>query len=111
MLSGGLAHDIFDFNAVGESGKTLPTRDRITDFQHLTDDIDLFHIDAKAGIAGNQAFSFIGTGAFAGAKGQLHYKFVGAATIVEGDVDGNKVADFQIELSGHKVLTREDFIL
>ena len=30
---------------------------------------------------------------------------------MEGDIDGNKLADFQIELTGHKVLTAGDFIL
>ena len=44
-------------------------------------------------------------------KGQLHYRFEGTSkTIVEGDIDGNKVADFQIELTGHKTLTSSDFI-
>ncbi len=110
-MSGGLANDIFDFNALGEMGKTAVTRDRIADFGHLADRIDLSTIDAAMG-PGNQKFAFIGTGAFAGVKGQLHYKFEGPAkTIVEGDVDGNRVADFQIELTGHKLLTARDFIL
>ncbi len=103
-MSGGLANDIFDFNALGEMGKTAVTRDRIADFAHLADRIDLSTIDAVMG-PGNQTFSFIGAGAFAAVKGQLHYRFEGPAkTIVEGDVDGNKLADFQIELTGHKVL-------
>ena len=104
VMSGGLANDIFDFNALGEMGKTALTRDRIADFAHLADRIDLSTIDAVMG-PGNQTFSFIGAGAFAGVKGQLHYRFEGPAkTIVEGDVDGNKLADFQIELTGHKLL-------
>jgi Ca2+-binding RTX toxin-like protein len=111
VTSGGLANDIFDFNALGEMGKTALTRDRIADFGHLADRIDLSTIDVAMG-PGNQKFAFIGTGAFTGVKGQLHYKFEGPAkTIVEGDVDGNRVADFQIELTGHKLLTAGDFIL
>ena len=54
---------------------------------------------------------FIGQSAFTGVKGELHYKFAGAATLVEGDVNGDKQVDFQIELSGHKVLVGGDFIL
>jgi Ca2+-binding RTX toxin-like protein len=113
VMTGGGARDIFDFNAVGETGKTLPTRDVIKDFSHAQgDDIDLSTIDAKVGVLGNQAFSFVGQGAFKGVKGQLHYKFEGPAkTIVEGDINGDRKADFQIELTGHKLLVAGDFIL
>ena len=38
--------DVFDFNAVAETGKTATTRDVITDFVHLTDKINLSLIDA-----------------------------------------------------------------
>ena len=104
---------MFDFNLVGETGKTLFTRDVIKDFTHFQgDDIDLSTIDAKVGVLGNQKFAFIGQGAFTGDKGQLHYRFEGPAkTIVEGDVNGDRQADFQIELTGHKVLVLGDFIL
>jgi hypothetical protein len=110
-MTGGGQRDIFDFNSTGETGKTLPTRDRITDFQRGVDDLDLSTIDAMTG-AGNQRFTFIGQSAFTGAKGQLHFTFAGPAkTIVEGDVNGDKKADFQIELTGHKLLVAGDFIL
>ncbi len=112
VMTGGGQRDIFDFNLVGETGKNFLTRDVIKDFSHAQgDDIDVSTIDAKAGVPLNQKFTFIGQGAFAGVKGQLHYKFAGANTIVEGDVNGDKIADFQIELTGHKVLTFGDFIL
>jgi hypothetical protein len=98
---------------VGETVKTFLTRDVIRDFSHFQgDDIDLSTIDAKTGVFGNQKFDFIGQGAFTGAKGQLHFTFAGPAkTIVEGDVNGDKKADFQIELTGHKLLVAGDFIL
>ena len=32
-------------------------------------------------------------------------------TIIEGDINGNKVADFQIKLNGLKTLTAADFFL
>ncbi len=110
VLTGGAHRDIFDFNAVGETGKNFLTRDVIKDFKPFVDDIDLSTIDAVTG-AGNQAFTFIGTGAFTGVKGELHYRFAGGNTIVEGDTDGNGLANFQIELTSHKVLTAVDFIL
>ncbi len=112
VMTGGTQRDIFDFNSIGETGKNFLTRDVIKDFMHFQgDDIDLSTIDAATG-PGNQKFAFIGQGAFKGVKGQLHYRFEGPAkTIVEGDVNGDKKADFQIELTGHKVLTAGDFIL
>ena len=111
--------DVFDFNAVKESGKTATTRDVIKDFQHLIDDIDLSTIDSNGLAAGNAAFKFLAMkgAAFTGVKGQLHWlqqNFAGTAndkTIVEGDIDGDKHADFQIEITGLKTLTAGDFIL
>ncbi len=112
VMTGGGNRDVFDFNFVGETGKTLPTRDVIKDFSHAqSDDIDLSTIDAMTGVFGNQKFAFIGQDAFSGVKGELHYKFAGPATLVEGDVNGDKQADFQIELTGHKLLVAGDFIL
>ena len=110
-MAGGLHRDIFDFNAAAESGKVAFTRDIITDFQKGVDDIDLSTIDAKSGVAGNQAFIFTGTAPLVHLKGQLHIKFSGANTIVEGDIDGNGAADISIQVNGHKVLTAGDFIL
>ncbi len=111
VMTGGGNRDVFDFNSIGETGKTLPTRDVIRDFSHAQgDDIDLSTIDAMTGV-GNQKFAFIGQSAFSGAKGELRYKFAGAATLVEGDVNGDKQADFRIELTGHKLLVQGDFIL
>ena len=35
----------------------------------------------------------------------------GDKTIIEGDINGDKIADFQIELTGLKTLAASDFIL
>jgi Ca2+-binding RTX toxin-like protein len=113
-MTGGLGRDVFDFNLITETTKVATTRDFITDFTHLTDRIDLSTIDANTKVAGNQAFSFLAAkgAAFTGVAGQLHYIAQGANTIVEGDIDGNKVADFQIQLNGVKpLLTVADFVL
>lgn len=111
ILGGGAGRDVFDFNLAAETGKTADTRDVISDFARGSDDIDLWHIDASPR-AGNQAFKFIGAQAFHGVAGELHFRFEGpATTIVEGDINGDRVADFQIELKGHLTLTGADFIL
>ena len=50
-------------------------------------------------MAGNNAFAFISTSAFTGVQGQPHYRYEGSNTIVEGDVNGDRAADFQIQLN------------
>ena len=119
IMTGGALSDRFDFNFISHTGKTAATRDIITDFQHLVDDIDLSTIDANGSAAGSTAFSFLATAgaAFTGVKGQLHWFQINAAgiaadkTIIEGDANGDKIADFQIELTGLKTLSAADFIL
>ena len=117
-MTGGAGADDFDFNSIAEIGNGA-TRDIIRDFVHLTDDIDLSTIDANGAAIGNTAFSFLAAhgAAFTGAAGQLRWfrqDLAGTAndrTIVEGDINGNKVADFQIQLTGMKTLTAADFVL
>lgn len=111
-LTGGLGKDTFDFNSVKDMGTTAKTRDVIVDFSHGQGDrIDLSTIDGTGKAAGH-SFHFIGTKAFDGSKGALHYRFEGSTkTIVEGDIDGDKHADFQIEIAAHKGLTAVDFSL
>ena len=91
------------------------SRDIITDFINGTDRIDLSAIDANSTTIGNNAFTFIGTGAFAGGgaggAGQLRYSFAGTNTLVEGDVDGGGAADFQIQLTGNHTMTAADLML
>ncbi len=117
IMTGGAGSDRFDFNTIAETGKIATTRDIVRDFVHGTDKVDLSTIDAKSNFAGNQAFSFISLQAFHHVAGELRYfKFDVAGstndkTIVEGDVNGDALSDFQIEFSGLKVLTAPDFVL
>lgn len=113
IMTGGAGKDLFVFNSIHDTTTVAATRDVITDFTHLVDRIDLHAIDANTKIAGDQAFTFqTAAGAhFTGAAGQLHYFYSGANTIVEGDINGDKVADFQIQLTGHLMLTAVDFVL
>ena len=92
--------------------------DRILDFAKGVDRIDLSTIDAKSGTKKNDAFQFIGNAAFTGASGQLRYETVDLAgtaddyTRILGDVNGDRIADFEIILIGNTAaLQPTDFIL
>lgn len=110
-LYGGGGKDVFDFNSVSDSRAGGALRDVIADFRHAFDKIDLKDIDANTGSGGNQAFAFIGSKGFHHVAGEQRFQYVGAKTVVSGDVNGNGTADFQAELTGHRTLTASDFIL
>jgi len=116
-LEGGAGADIFVFGAAWHSSlatmrsdgeKFLP--DILSDFVSGIDKIDLSGIDAIAGTAGDDAFTFIGTNAFTGQAGQLRYEVVGGQTHIFGDVDGDGRMDFHIIANGTQILST-DFIL
>jgi serralysin len=102
---GGAGANVLFFSTAANGGNGTQ-RDVIRDFQTRVDDIDLSFIDAKTAVAGNQAFTFIGAGAFT-AAGQVRY--VGG--VLSGDVGGTLAADFQITLTGAPVLVVGDLIL
>ncbi len=110
-LTGGNGKDVFDFNAFKETGKTATTRDTITDFNHLLDRIDLSTIDANGQDAGNGQFNYIGWHGFSGRGAEVNFAVSGKNTVLSGDIDGDRVADFQITLIGLKDLATADFIL
>lgn len=107
--TGGDGLDVFDFNKTVESKKG-GSRDVITDFNRDDDLIDLADIDAKSG-GGDHAFKFIGKQAFHHHKGELHFVKKAGFVIVEGDIDGNGKADFQIQVDDVSKLTKGDFVL
>ena len=90
IMTGGNGADAFVFTEIGGA-------DRIMDFNRgAGDKVNLAAIDAVAGGADN-AFSFIGSGAFSGVAGQLRAYSQSGNFYVAGDVDGNGVADFTIQ--------------
>ncbi len=116
QLTGGAGRDVFDYNATNESAVGAAVRDVIADFLSGTDRLDFATIDANTGAGGNQAFAWNATagGAFTGA-GQLIYRYetVGGVeyTVLEGNVNANLAADFQVALLGRHTLQAADLVL
>ncbi|MCC5656544.1 hypothetical protein LC608_06025 [Nostoc sp. XA010] len=108
-LYGGDGNDVFQFDSVSDSQPGL-LRDIIKDFVgngNLPGDrIDLSSIDAYTTIKGDQAFTYIGTRAFT-AAGQIRY-FGG---IVQGNIDSNLAANFEIKLEGSPLLVASDIMV
>jgi serralysin len=85
----------------------------IHDFsQAECDRLDVSQIDANTRISGDQTFKFIGENAnFNGSAGELRFQHVNGDTIVYGDVNGDRVADFSFALNDDIVLRASDFVL
>jgi uncharacterized protein len=116
ILSGGSGQDIFRFNDIGDAPRATGrfaalNRETILDFSSANgvnhDLIDLSAIDANANVAGDQSFAFVGSSRFTGIAGQLRY----ADGILQGDVNGDRVADFEIYMVTTPPLDTTDFIL
>ena len=110
LFTGGAGRDLHDFNAIADSRSGTATRDVITDFTVLTDKLDLSGIDANPTVAGNQAFRWVGMAELDG-PGELGFVVAGGNTIVQASTDTDAAAEFQIQLTGIKVLTATDFYL
>jgi hypothetical protein len=68
-------------------------------------------MDANARMTGNQAFTWLDTGAFTGTAGQLREYNQNGKHFVAGDLNGDRVADFTIEVAGTTNLTSADILL
>ncbi len=115
--TGGPGGDIFRYDKRSDSPAGV-NRDRIADFDTggattFADRIDLRAIDAKTNLPGNQAFNYIGAAPFTGVSGQLRIRPSGAHSILSGDLNGDKLGDFEILLLNFRNsanLTSLDFL-
>ncbi|MEW5963624.1 MAG: M10 family metallopeptidase C-terminal domain-containing protein [Pseudomonadota bacterium] len=110
-LTGGDGADTFAYSHKYDSLPGVARRDTITDFEIGVDTIDLSAIDAKRSKPGNDMFKWIGMQKFHGREGELHYVKKAGFILVEGDIDGDGRADFQIKLDGLTSITKYDFDL
>jgi Ca2+-binding RTX toxin-like protein len=109
-MRGNAGADLFKFSASSETKVAAP--DKILDFTAGSDHIDLSNIDANSALTGNQAFKLIGSTAFTHHAGELRVDYSQTGyTFVQGDLNGDGIADFAIQLTGKLTLTATDFIL
>ncbi|MCK1716170.1 MULTISPECIES: M10 family metallopeptidase C-terminal domain-containing protein [unclassified Bradyrhizobium] len=110
-LTGGGGADTFVF-AFGDSPAANGQHDRITDFASRADKIDLSGIDAISSTSGYDLFHFIGRLAFDGSAGELNYSYNSSLgiTTLQGDTNGDRVADFAIDLTGNIAIGVSDLI-
>ncbi len=109
VMTGGGGKDVFWFgpNDFGATGGAAGA-DRITDFA----DGDRIDLSTLAHAVANQGtLNFIGTADFSGVAGQVHSYMVGGDTFVSGDLDGDRTADFTIQLDGQHQLAATSFFL
>jgi Ca2+-binding RTX toxin-like protein len=112
ILTGGGDADRFIFLSVSDSTVKAKGQDRILDFSHGQHDrVDLSAIDANSKKGHDQAFHLIGEHAFSGHAGELSIKASGHGFLVQGDVNGDKHADFAIFVDDISKLTSADFML
>ena len=116
ILDGAAGADIFRYLSELDTGVGAGNRDVLRTFTLGQDKIDLSEIDADPDFfsPGQDPFIFIGNSAFSGTVGELNFFQQGsgatAMTVIGGDLDGNGVADFEIQLTGLVNLTAGDFI-
>jgi serralysin len=104
ILYGGSGADTFKYDSLNDS---LPGygADSIFDFRAALDKINLQPIDANNLTAINDGFIFIGKNSFTNIPGQLRYvssgnhTSAGSTATLYGDVNGDSIADFQINLT------------
>jgi Ca2+-binding RTX toxin-like protein len=102
-LTGGDDNDSFYYTALTDSGVGVGKRDVITDF--ADGDSLVFIIDVNSKAAGFQRFNYLNddfgnvqNANFTGNAGELRSIWTATGYLIEGDVNGDAKADFQIEI-------------
>lgn len=112
VLDGHLGDDIYTGGAGADEFRVsqIGGNEEIVDFTSGLDKIRLSEIDANTGVAGNQAFTFIGNAAFSNVAGQLRTYSQGGDNFIAGDVNGDGVADFTINVNNANVVVTDFFL-
>jgi Ca2+-binding RTX toxin-like protein len=106
VLKGGAGNDTFVYTSIADSTVAAAGKDTIGDFT-TGDKIDLSAIDADT------AFIFsTAPGPFSGTHGELKVLAAGGGVyLVYADINGDKTADFAINVHSDHALTAADFVL
>ena len=111
VLIGDAGADRFIFSKLTDFASGL-LRDLIADFNHAeSDKIDLKALDSDPTIVGDQAFIFLGESAFDAHPGELNYAAISDGFLVQGDLNGDAVADFGFDVATAIALVGSDFLL
>ena len=108
VLVGGDGADIFLYSTTADS--TVAARDKIYGFTAGVDKLNLSGIDADTTMAGNQAFHTVQPGMIFASPGDLEITSEGFNTIVQGDVNGDGVWDFSVQLVMSLGVTSADIV-
>ncbi|MBK6998771.1 MAG: hypothetical protein IPH35_01930 [Rhodoferax sp.] len=117
-LTGGTGADRFTYIHIKESPPGTNKHDVITDFSSVQGDkIDLSAMDANLSTSTTiDKFTFIGSRNFGSSSSAHELRFVSTTsgsvtnTLLQGDVNRDNVADFEIALTGVTSLTINDFV-
>lgn len=118
-MTGNAGADTFLFQSTNDAPKTGMLHDTIEDFTRSDGDkVDLSQIDARLLRSGNQAFEFIGGANFTGNasdaahRGELRAIATADGFRLSGDVTGDRIADFVIDVATFAAnLKGTDFLL
>jgi Ca2+-binding RTX toxin-like protein len=111
VLNGGTGADLFVFGN-GDASATRGQADVIEDFlRGQGDKISLSQIDANASTEADDKFSFIGDGDFSGTAGELRFETVDGSAFLQGDTNGDSVADFYIRVENVTEIRANELII
>jgi serralysin len=109
-VTGGAGADAFAWNSVDEIGWSNFDPDIVTDFTPNLDVLALNLIDADETVAGDQAFTFIGTSGFT-APGQINWTTNGTDTFVQLNTNADPTVDGIIQVYGVHTVDAGWFVL
>lgn len=108
VMKGGFGWNRYVFDD-GDTGADIGSADVIHGLEgSIGNIIDLSLIDAIDG-GSDDAFTFLGDGAFTGSSGELRYEKDGPFTQIQADTDGDQVADYVILAFGRIDFIASDF--
>lgn len=110
-IVGGAGADTFVFTSAADSGLSPGERDLIVDWESV-DRLDLSTIDAGSSLDGHQSLVFLGQGSTSIGVGasRVKYFYDNGNTSVIGDVSGDGLADFRIDIRGLHTLIAENTV-